>query len=437
MLVCLLLGMTGLARGAEYQRNEQGTPTSASDVGSLLDILQPEEPERRRGIFSKRLRDWGALPQFLQDSTIDFKLRTYHIDQDLATGEVARATAIGGQLGLTTGALHGWQAGLGWYSAFEINSNANGAATGLLTQSKDDITVLGKAFVRYSNEGWQLDLFRQEIDLPYINKFDSRMVPNTFEAYSVARDGGKLDLFASHITDMKTRTDEEFRSMAEVAGANSDESASVVGALHTFREGVDVGAMVLNSWDLFRTIYGEANWFYQLPLEAQYKVSVQFTDQRSVGDELLGEFRTWTAGARGVLSYKHLVAAASFTQTSQDAGIKSPYGGRPSFNSLMILDFDRAGEKSWHAALSYEFTRIGVRGLGLSVHYGKGWGAENGFGVDLDDREEWDVTLEYKPDEGIFRGVWLRVRYATVDETGRRRDRDQLRVILNYTVPIS
>ncbi len=436
-LACLLLLAASSTWGAEYQRDEQGTPTSAIEIGSLLDALQPDEVERRLGIFSDWLRDWEVLPRVLRDSAIDLKLRTYHFELDLPAGQVARATALGSHLGLTTGSVKGWQAGLTWYGSYEISSNVNGAATRLLAQNRDDISVLGKAFVRYSNEGWQLNLFRQEINLPYINKLDSRMIPNTFEAYSVSHDGIKIDLFASHITDMKTRSDDEFRSMAQVAGVDDDKGASVVGARYAFREGVDVGAMILNSWDLFRTIYAEANWFYELPFEAQYKVSVQYTDQRSSGDELLGEFNTWTAGVRGVLSYKNIVASASFTQTSDGAGIKSPYGGRPSYNSLMLSDFDRAGEKSWHAALSYEFTRIGIEGLGLSAHYAKGWDAARRFSLNLADRNEWDVTLEYKPDAGFFRGFWLRLRYATVEQADGLMDRDQFRAILNYEVPIS
>ena len=421
-LACLLLLVANFARGAEYQRNEQGTPASATEIGSLLDALH---------------HDREILPQVLRDSTVDLKLRTYHFEQDLLPGQVARATTYGGHLGLTTGSLKGWQAGLTWYGTYEISSNVNGAETQLLAENKDDISVLGKAFVRYSKDEWQLDLFRQEINLPYINKLDSRMIPNTFEAYSVSRDGIKIDLFASHVTDMKTRSDDEFRSMAQVAGADRDRGASVVGARYAFREGVDVGAMILNSWDLFRTIYAEANWFYELPFEAQYKASVQYTEQRSNGDELLGDFDTWTAGVRGVLSYKNLIATVSFTQTADGAGIQSPYGGRPSYNSLMLSDFDRAGEKSLHAALSYEFTRIGVEGLGVSMHYAKGWDAARRVSSNIADRNEWDVTFEYKPDGGFFRGFWLRLRYATVEQADGLMDRDQFRAILNYEVPVS
>ena len=150
---CLLLLAASSTWGAEYQRDEQGTPTSAIEIGSLLDALQPDEVERRLGIFSDWLRDWEVLPRVLRDSAIDLKLRTYHFELDLPAGQVARATALGSHLGLTTGSVKGWQAGLTWYGSYEISSNVNGAATRLLAQNRDDISVLGKAFVRYSNEG--------------------------------------------------------------------------------------------------------------------------------------------------------------------------------------------------------------------------------------------------------------------------------------------
>ena len=102
----------------------------------------------------------------------------------------------------------------------------------------------------------------------------------------------------------------------------------------------------------------------------------------------------------------------------------------------MICDFDRAGELAWLAGRSYRFDRIGMPGLAFNVKYARG----EGYGDDPD-RDEFDITLAYRPPNTVFpswtvlRGFWARRRYATLDEFDQRR-LDDLRMIINYEVPL-
>jgi hypothetical protein len=51
--------------------------------------------------------------------------------------------------------------------------------------------VLGEAYATIRQGSHELILYRNEIDLPYVNKRDNRMPPNTFEGYKVR---GKFSL---------------------------------------------------------------------------------------------------------------------------------------------------------------------------------------------------------------------------------------------------
>ena len=87
----------------------------------------------------------------------------------------------------------------------------------LLGGGGDDINVLGKAFVRYQRENLRLNLYRQEIDMPYLNKQDSRMIPNTFEGYTLSREGTTVEYFVAHVAKIKRRNDGTFaRSTTQV-----------------------------------------------------------------------------------------------------------------------------------------------------------------------------------------------------------------------------
>ena len=93
--------------------------------------------------------------------------------------------------------------------------------TGLLKSVQDGLTVLGEAFVDlHLTEQVQARLFRHTFDLPYVNKRDIRMVPNSFEAYLLFdRTSPKLNYVLGHATKIKTFSSDRFVPMSEAAGA--------------------------------------------------------------------------------------------------------------------------------------------------------------------------------------------------------------------------
>jgi hypothetical protein len=104
---------------------------------------------------------------------------------------------------------------------------------------------------------------------------------------------------------------------------------------------------------------------------------------------------------------------------------------------MMLRNFDRANEKAWRAGLSYHFDRFGLPDVSLLVNVVKGRQAINAdTGEDLRDQTEYDYTLDYKPTKGALEGFWFRVRYAELRQDGLGKVIDELRVIVNYSLPI-
>jgi outer membrane porin, OprD family len=80
--------------------------------------------------------------------------------------------------------------------------------------------VLGQAWAKLKIGPGVATLFRQALQLPFINGNDSRMIPNTFEAYqfeAVASEDFRLNF--GYVTHMKSRTSASFEPMSNVAGA--------------------------------------------------------------------------------------------------------------------------------------------------------------------------------------------------------------------------
>jgi len=263
------------------------------------------------------------------------------------------------------------------------------------------------------------------------------MIPNTHEGYVVRSSSEQLQFVAGYISKMKKRNSERFISMAEIAGVNgSDTGTSVAAANYSFPSGITAGALVQHTNDLFTTTYTETSFSQSFSENWGMQLAAQHTDQRSSGSEKLGRFQTYSWGLRSKFSYRGAILTAAYTKTGDDAAIRKPYGGTPGYTSSMLFDFDRAGERAWRLGLSQNFAPIGVPGISLAVNYTNGHDALSNTGSPLRDEDEFDVTVDFRPQQGLLEGLWLRVRYGDGDrgeDTDNRRD---LRLILSFNFDV-
>ena len=311
--------------------------------------------------------------------------------------------------------------------------------SGLLKPVQQGFTVLGEAYLNLRvAEQTQLRIYRQSINLPYVNKHDIRMIPNTFEAVNLFdAEDPDFNYILGHVNKIKRRASDKFVYLSEAAGANgTDKGLSMVGARLAFGEYTNVGAISQYSRDVFNTLFAEANSAWEIKDDLAIRLSGQFTDQRSVGDELVGSFGTYNVGLRSAASVGGATLTLAYSHTGDDARIRNPYGGFPGYVSLIVRDFNRAGEDAWLIGFSYDFEKISWNGLSGFINYASGDTPNSGGRVSLDE-DELDFTLDYRPQKGIFQGFWLRARAAFIDEHGAgANDFEDYRLILNYTLPL-
>ena len=114
------------------------------------------------------------------------------------------------------------------------------------------------------------------------------MLPTTHEGYMLQRADSRFNYVVGHVTRIKKRDDDEFRYLSEVAGApGSDEGATVGGAQVGIGENLTVGALTQYGWDTFNTFYSETSYSNRFSESFDFRLSGQYTHQRSVGDELV------------------------------------------------------------------------------------------------------------------------------------------------------
>ena len=421
----------------EYLANEEIAPDRASDVAAPLDGFARETVAVPPGAFGEATGAYfPILEEILSEATIELAPRTYYLRSSVG-GQVREEWAAGGNASMLTG----WwrdslRIGLSGYTSQALATPHGRGSTGLLQPGGKGYWSLGEAYI----EGKVGDLlsakgFRQELTLPFFNRSDSRMTPKSHEAYIATADlSPQLRIGGGHITRMKNRTSEDFLPLSEVAGAEgTNRGATLAGIRYAWPDDAgSIGALYARGWDTMDIFYAETSRHWDLPGDFDFNTSVQFARQSSTGDELVGSFDTQSSGAQAALGFRSAVVTVACTTTDREADLRSPWGGTPLFNSVMISDFNRAGEDSWRAGLSYRFDRIGLSGVSAFANYVHGNTPDHGTAASPDE-DEFDITVDLRPEKGVFRDWWLRVRHGWTDGHGGQQRKD-LRIVLNCSI---
>jgi hypothetical protein len=416
------------------QELEETEPLSSSEQGqvSIDESFVPKT--RRERIIEQRKKA-------LEDTKADVQLRTFLLDRDKFDGSEMSAIALGGYAGFKTGYFRDrFAVGATVYTSQKLYGPEDKDGTGLLQTGQESYTVLGEIYGQYRfSDDIMLDIGRKAMNTPYINKSDTRMTPNTFQSLmlmgsaSNEESGSEWRFGLGYVDEMKKRNSIEFVSMAEVAGAPDGVERGVYAGGANYRRGaLSIGAVNYYSDDIINIFYTEAR--YDIPLSDRYKLKLaaQYSAQDSAGDELLtgSSFSTSQVGLKAELAVGGALFTTAWNGTDGGADLVSPWGSIPSYNSVQVQDFNRAGEDSLMLRAGYSFKSVpNLSAYALWVN-----------GSQPDDpmqsaQDEYDFNLQWSVTAGSFKGLSLRARYAVVTQDMGGPDLQDFRFILNYDPP--
>jgi hypothetical protein len=401
-------------------------------------------PHLRRILRDALRWEERAEQPFFRDTDLTLKLRAFYYNRDTHKVDAAdssnEAWALGGSLAYQSGWYKDFLSiGAEVFTSQKLYGPRDRDETLLLRPGQQEYTVIGQAYAHLQYKEHQAMLYRQYFDLPYINKQDNRMTPNTFEGYRLYRQTSQFRYVVGYIDKIKRRDSSTFISMSEAAGAppNRKRGLFLAGAAYAPSENALTGAVNYIVPDALNILYAEMNYTWIINQELQLKLSAQFTDQRSVGKELLGSFDTRVAGSRAALSYKNVIVSTAFSITATGAAIRSPFGSYAGYLSLMEKDFNRAGESAWLVGFSYNLKNLDLPGLSFVINYAQGYGARDATTEKpLPQEAEFDLTVDYRIQQGPLRGLWFRVRNGYVDFNHQGGSSNNLRLIVNYELPV-
>ncbi|WP_027722016.1 OprD family outer membrane porin [Maridesulfovibrio zosterae] len=370
----------------------------------------------------------------------------YFMQEDRPNGQSFDKTkesfAIGGQLKYETPWIADHFGGVvtGFLAAplFDDLNKVRYAGTGVLDNKNQGYAVVGEAYFKARYEKTIAKIWRQRIETPYINGNDSRLLPNTFEAYGVeSTDIDGLKLHVAWVDKMKNRDSDLFISMTESAGVSGNQGGLVMfGADWKPTDKMSFRAWNYYTPDMDNTFFIEANYSYDISEALETHVKFQAVDQRNTGSDLLGTYTADEAGLLLGLKYNGMTFDVGGTIVDDSADVRNSWGVNPFFNNLMSCGFNRAGEKALYLAAGYDFTRVGVKGFSANVKTGFGSTPDSGKNASYD-RNEYDLNLAYKFDgyfDGYLDGLSLinRWEYQDADNSMGGKDVVQVRVRLQY-----
>ena len=441
--VFLLFVLTGLwatetSVWAQEASGDRPTPSSVDEIIDPMDRAFEKAPPKEE----------PAKPThpFFRDQRLDLNLRTYYKYNDKVDNSLSEAWAVGGALNYKSGyLLDHFSLGGAVYTSQPLYAPEERDGTLLLAPGQEGYTVIGQLYgeIKIVPDNF-FRFYRQEYNTPYINKNDFRMTPNTFEGYSVngafgGKDGAPgVNYGAGYITKIKERNSDQFVWMSRDAGANVDRGVATAG-LNYSQGPFSIGGIDYYSGDIINIFYTEGKAVFQPTKELGFLVSAQYTDQRSVGSDLLKgyDFSTNQFGIKGQMSYRKAILTLAYTNAGEGADLQSPWGVHPGYTSIQVQDFNRAGEDALLGKLSYDFSSLGLTGVTAYALWVHGWNRVDPVTkASVKQEDEYDFDLQWRPQIKLLKGFWFRTRYAVVSQRDGGPTQTDFRVIVNYDIPL-
>jgi hypothetical protein len=426
---------------------EEPTPSSVYEVTTPMGRSFKEKPSLP-GLFLRAKEELKNTDPFFRDTKLGVNLRTYYFYEDNypnTTPQFNEAWAIGGSLSYQSGwFLNHLALGAALYTSQPLHAPHDRDGTLLLQPVQEGYTVLGQSYGRIKLfEDNFINIYRYEYNTPFINQHDNLMTPNTFEGYTFQGASGGKDgapgfrYGGGYITKIKERSSEDFVWMSKAAGAPVDKGVALAGANFSLGR-LFIGAFEYYCDGVINIGYAEANYTLPLTQKLGLLLAAQFTDQRSVGEDLPtgSSFSVNQLGVKGAISYGGAVFTLGYTTDSSGADLHSPWSGYPGYTSVLVKNFNRAGEKALLVKASYDFTGLGLEGVTAEALLVHGWDRIiPSTGKWLPNENELDLDLQWKPKTGFFQNFWPRVRYGVVHQyEGQERYIHNLRIIVNYPI---
>ena len=462
VLLLAAIGARGPAARADQDDDAERVPSGAADVYSPIErtfsrqaplpggprrlIPDTSLPVDRGPVVFQDLKDRLQFAgPFLRDMKFVVYLRTHDLDRHNSDHTQSQAWAGGSALALRTGFLDDWlQFEAAVATSQPLFAPEGQGGTLLLTDNQAEVSSPAIANARLRLGGQELVLGRQLVKTPYVNPQDNRMLPNTVEGAVITRRRDEAQIFdygVGYLWGFKARDSSYFVPFSNELGVEEDRGVLAGGFKVVPVEGLTLGAIDYWIADVLNTTFAEADWLIRAA-PMQYRVSVNYTDQRTVGQDLIAgaPYETSQVAGRLAASYCDATLLVAGSANGDGAELQGPFGSFPAYTVLDQLNFNEAGQNTVVVGAAYDLSHVITDGLKVQTRYGWAWGAVDApSGAPLSRQNEFNVGLEDLPTPGPFENIHMQVFYSAVempDNPPGQTQQPQVHGIVTYLIPL-
>src|SRR5258706_2924684 len=240
--ISLFIGGAAFAQvsGADGQTPaDHPAKVCANQVQGPVDQLNLANPQAKAFVPPPEKPDKAM--QFFTASKVAAQLRSYYFYRDKFDDSLSEAWALGGSLSWKSGYfMDFFSVGAVGYTSIPPYAPSDPDGTTLLEPGQKGFATLGQIYGEFKfTDRIFAAVGRKEYNTPYVNKNDTRMVPNTFEGVTVygtagSKDGGKTEpairFGAGYLDKIKERNDDDFVWMSQDAGSSAQRGVVLAGA---------------------------------------------------------------------------------------------------------------------------------------------------------------------------------------------------------------
>jgi len=409
-----------------------------------------------------------AQEGFVEGASATLGARNFYINQDNRSGDASPSKGeewgqgflLNFQSGYTPGPV-GFgldvlgQVGIRLDSGGRTSKADRSRNPGIIFPLEDDgstvsnfsrIDFTGKARVSQT----ELRIGALQPKLPVLTFNDGRLLPQTFRGGQLtSKDISGLTLHLGQIDMAKGRNSTDYQELTIAGGTRRVDQFRFAGGDYRLTDNLVTSYYFAELEDYYRQHFlglvhnvslGKGKLATDLRAfdsnahganedrEAGYGAA-GFQNNGEVDNRALSALFTYSHSGHSLgLGYQHLSGNSNFPFINNGDGATAYL-----ITDSQIGKFQRAGEKTWLARYAYDFANAGVPGLKATATYLRGDDVDTAVrGAD----SEWerDLRVDYRVQDGWFKGVDLSLRHASLrsDVVGQR-DQDELRAIASYT----
>ncbi len=395
------------------------------------------KPDTRRTDEAWLLNEVSSAWEALHPPDLDLYVRAFYMDRSFERSPYQQTLALGGWFKYRTRWWNNLSVGVTPYfvTPFILDDEDRGGAE-VLPQNQEGYVVIGEAYLqlRLGDTKTIARLYRQELHTPWINPYDFRMVPVTYEALSVQNKYfSDTTITAAYVWGIKGWTNTTFQPISEAAGfAGTNDPMVLAGVEYTPGQDLSLQLWDFLSLEYMNTVYFEAEYSWHLGHSFKLTPAVQFTHQRDVGEAIGGSFNTYAWGAQAALGWRGATFYLAYTAVDDAFPIQQPWANYQGFTAMVEQNNFQAGMKTWMVALDWKLDEWGLKGLQLSAYYSDATSPDSGANASPD-QTETDFILRYHF-PGTLKDFNFTFKYAYVDmqEILGGEDFQDVRLILNW-----